>query len=130
MNKVESVVNVSVPLNVLIILIGVVIMILDQDVNSDLSMYSLSLTVVALLSILLTLLNKKNNEVLLSVIMILLALAQVVGGILKIVATERKQVSENDDTKEQVTEKLCYALGGLSLLVGMSLFSVHVHYLK
>tara|TARA_B100000902_G_C27318999_1_gene923125 strand:+ start:2067 stop:2450 length:384 start_codon:yes stop_codon:yes gene_type:complete len=126
----SKVVNVSVSLNVLIILMGIVVMILADEIHSDLSVYTLSLTIVALLSILLTLLSKRNDEVLLSVIIILLSLYQVIGGILKIIAAEKEGVIKKSEDKVKVSETLCYVMGGLSLVVGMSLFSMQVNKLQ
>ena len=45
----SKIVNVSIVLNILIILMGIVIMIITDDMKSELSSYSLSLTIVALL---------------------------------------------------------------------------------
>ena len=109
---------------------GIVIMIITDEMKSELSSYSLSLTIVALLSILLVMLSKRNEETLLLVIIMLLSLYQVVGGVLKIVHAEREEVNKNSEDKMKATELLCYIMGGLCLVVGMSLFGSYVNKLN
>lgn len=123
MSKVSSLVN---SMNVLIIVVGIVVLILTDQMESDLSVYSLSLTITALLLILLNMLNSKNNETLLVVVILLLALYQVVGGILKIIAAEKLDVDKSSDDKHKISEILCYTMGGLSLVAGMTMFGIKV----
>ena len=113
-------------LNSLIIVVGVVVMVLTDQMESELSAYSLSLTITALALILLNMLGKKNDEALLVVVMLLLSLYQVVGGILKIIAAERLNVTKASDDKTKASEVLCYVMGGLSVVAGMTLFSLNV----
>tara|TARA_Y100000389_G_C17247684_1_gene406458 strand:+ start:132 stop:512 length:381 start_codon:yes stop_codon:yes gene_type:complete len=112
-------------LNSLIIVIGVVVMVLTDQMESELSAYSLSLTITALALILLNMLSKKNDEALLVVVILLLSLYQVVGGILKIIAAERLNVTKASDDKTKASEILCYVMGGLSVVAGMTLFSLN-----
>ena len=113
-------------LNSLIVVIGVVVMILTDQMESELSTFSLSLTITALVLILLNMLSKKNDEALLVVVILLLSLYQVVGGILKIIATEKLNVNTASDDKTKASEVLCYVMGGLSLVAGMTLFGLNV----
>ena len=127
MSKVSKVVT---SLNTLIIVVGIVVMILTDQMESELSAYSLSLTIAALLLILLNMLSGRNNEALLTVIILLISLCQVIGGVLKIIAAERLEVNKNSEDKLKISEILCYVMGGLSLVAGMTLFSVKVQSLK
>ena len=102
-------------------------MVLTDQMESEVAIYSLSLTITALLLILLNMLSGKSEEVLLSVIIILLALWQVVGGVLKIINAERLDVTKDSEDKVKISEILCYMMGGLSLVAGITLFGVQVN---
>ena len=127
MSRVSKVIN---SVNMLIIVIGIVVMVLTDQMESEVAVYSLSLTITALLLILLNMLSGKREEVLLSVIIILLALWQVVGGVLKIINAERLDVTKDSEDKVKISEILCYMMGGLSLVAGMTLFGVQVNKLQ
>ena len=127
MSRVSKVIN---SVNMLIIVIGIVVMVLTDQMESEVAIYSLSLTITALLLILLNMLSGKSEEVLLSVIIILLALWQVVGGVLKIINAERLDVTKDSEDKVKISEILCYMMGGLSLVAGMTLFGVQVNKLQ
>ena len=127
MFKMPKVIN---GLNSLIIVVGIVVMVLTDQLDSELSAYSLSLTITALLLILLNMLSGRNNEALLTVIILLLSLFQVIGGILKIIAVEKLDVSQASNDKVKASEILCYIMGGLSLVAGMTLFSMKVQSLN
>ena len=124
MSRVSKVIN---SVNMLIIVIGIVVMVLTDQMESEVAVYSLSLTITALLLILLNMLSGKSEEVLLSVIIILLALWQVVGGVLKIINAERLDVTKDSEDKVKISEILCYMMGGLSLVAGITLFGVQVN---
>ena len=124
MSRVSKVIN---SVNMLIIVIGIVVMVLTDQMESEVAIYSLSLPITALLLILLNMLSGKSEEVLLSVIIILLALWQVVGGVLKIINAERLDVTKDSEDKVKISEILCYMMGGLSLVAGITLFGVQVN---
>ena len=127
MSKFSNVIN---SLNALIIVIGIVVMIITDQIESELSAYSLSLTITALLIILLNMLNKRNDESLLIVIILLLSLLQVVVGVLKIIAAEKEGVIKKSKDTVRASEILCYVMGGLSLVSGLTLFGAKVQSLN
>lgn len=110
-------------LNSLITILGIVVLALDGQAL----LIPLSLIITSTLLILLNILNNNSKEMLLLIVILLLTVYQVVGGILLIVRTEKMdEALKSDNSGLKTLEALLYAIGGLCIVSGITLFGIKI----
>ena len=114
-------------LNSLITILGIVVLALVGQAP----LIPLSLIITSTLLILLNILNNNSKDMLLLIVILLLTVYQVIGGILLIVNTKKadeeiKAITNSENSGLKTLEALLYAMGGLCIVSGITLFGIKI----
>ncbi len=107
MDPTENIMEISILMNISICLIGIAIMVLNKGINTKVTIYTLILTIIALITFVITLLFNRKNMFIFVLITLVLSLAQFIIGILQIIATDNSDIQKKvADYKENLKNKV------------------------
>lgn len=133
MDPTENIMEISILMNISICLIGIAIMVLNKGINTKVTIYTLILTIIALITFVITLLFNRKNMFIVVLITLVLSLAQFIIGILQIIATDNMEDVDPIDNKNSEMSKfhhsvpvLSYIFASLCVCVGLTIFIAQI----